>query len=64
MLTMTADGQAIASGRIEHTLFARVSLYEGFDVGQDTLSPVNADYRIATSRFRGKLNRLDFTIDK
>ncbi|ARR52576.1 arylsulfatase [Rhizorhabdus wittichii DC-6] len=64
MLTLTADGQVIGSGRIEHTLFARVSLYEGFDVGQDTLSPVNADYTIATSRFRGKLNRLDFTIDK
>jgi arylsulfatase len=63
-MTLSVDGQPVASGRIEHTLIARISLYEGFDVGQDTLSPVDNDYTIQTSRFRGKLIALDFTIDR
>jgi arylsulfatase A-like enzyme len=63
-MTLFADGQQIGTGRIDATLFARISLYEGFDVGQDSISPVNKDYTIQASKFGGQLNSVTFDIDK
>lgn len=61
-MTLLADGKTIGSGRIDATLFARISLYEGFDVGQDTISPVNPSYTIATSKFGGELKDVTFDV--
>lgn len=55
MVTLLLDGQAIATGRVEHTHRAWVSNAEGFDVGEDTLTPINDDYRISDSRFSATL---------
>lgn len=62
-MTLYADGQQVGSGRIDATLFARISLYEGFDVGQDSLSPVNKDYTIANSKFGGELKSVTFDME-
>ncbi|EZP70309.1 Sulfatase [Novosphingobium resinovorum] len=35
---------------------------EGFDVGMDTITPVNCDYTIASSRFSGTLRKLEFKL--
>ncbi|MGE4430358.1 MAG: arylsulfatase [Sphingobium sp.] len=63
-MTLFADDRMVGSGRIDATLFARISLYEGFDVGQDTISPVNKDYTIPTSKFEGELKSLTFDMDQ
>lgn len=63
-MTLFVDGKQVGSGRIDATLFARISLYEGFDVGQDTISPVNKDYTIATSKFQGELASVTFDMEK
>ena len=60
-LTISVDGAGVAQGRIERTHRVWISLYEGFDVGEDTISPINSDYTIADSPFTGVLN--DVRID-
>ena len=57
-LTITVDGNAVASGRIEHTHRTWISASEGMDVGEDTLTPINDDYTIAESKFSGELRQL------
>jgi arylsulfatase len=60
-VTLLDGRRVIASGRVEATLSAWISHSEGFDVGEDTLTPINTDYTIAQSRFSGTLDRL--TVD-
>lgn len=60
VLTLTSDGVEIASGRIERTHAVWVSIWEGFDVGEDTLTPINGDYQIKDSKFTGKLDKVTF----
>jgi arylsulfatase A-like enzyme len=57
-LSLFLDGNPIGSGRIENTHRNRISNSEGFDVGEDTLTPVSDDYTIAQSRFTGELREL------
>ena len=57
-MILLVDGKPVASGRIEHTHRGWVSLYEGLDVGEDTLTPVNEDYTVAQSRFGGALKQV------
>ncbi len=62
-VTLQVDGKQVASGRVPKTFARVVSHSEGFDVAQDLVSPVDPEaYSSETSRFSGKLNRLDFTI--
>jgi arylsulfatase A-like enzyme len=56
--TMFIDGQQVAQGRIEHTIPARLSLDETFDVGADTGTPVVLDYESKMPfAFTGTLNK-------
>lgn len=63
LLTISVDGKRAASGRIERTHRVWISLYEGFDVGEDTLSPINGDYTVRTSKFTGKLEQLTIKLN-
>ena len=42
--TLFVDGKPVAEGRIEHSIRARISLDESFDIGMDTGTPVIEDY--------------------
>ncbi|MCB2078193.1 MAG: sulfatase-like hydrolase/transferase [Novosphingobium sp.] len=61
-VTISVDGRKVATGRVEQTFARVVSHSEGFDVGQDLVSPVDPSYTTAKSRFSGKLNRLSFSL--
>jgi arylsulfatase len=53
------DGKEVAKGRIERTLPIRFCLDEGLDIGDDTGTPVAADYADRMPfRFTGTLQRL------
>ena len=55
------DGQQVGQGRIEHTVPARFSLDETFDVGADTGTPAVLDYESKMPfAFTGTLNK--FTV--
>ena len=58
MMSISVDGRIVAKGRIEHTHKGWVSLYEGLDVGEDTLTPVSEDYSVAGSKFGGELKQV------
>jgi arylsulfatase len=60
LATLKVDGQKVAEGRIERTIPFRISLDEGFDVGEDTGTPVNHGYDVPF-RFTGRLDKV--TID-
>lgn len=57
-LTLLLDGKPIAKGRIEHTHRVQISSSEGFDVGEDTLTPVSDDYTMVGGKFSGELKQL------
>ena len=54
------DGEKVAEGRVERTLAYRISIDEGFDVGEDSGTPVNLTYDVPF-RFTGRLDKV--TID-
>lgn len=60
-VTLTLDGVTIGAGRVDATLRSWISLSEGLDIGEDTLTPVNDDYTVDQSRFNGTLTSL--TVD-
>ena len=55
---LIVDGQTVSHGRVPQSFARIVSHSEGFDVGQDLVSPVDAAYSSDKSRFSGVLNRL------
>jgi hypothetical protein len=57
------DGTAVARGRAARTFTTAVSHTEGFDVGEDTISPVDDSYTVDASRFTGELKTLTVEID-
>lgn len=61
-ITLVVDGKDMASERVEKTFPLIVSHSEGFDVGQDLVSPVDESYSSHESRFNGTLYRLVFTL--
>jgi arylsulfatase A-like enzyme len=62
-LTLKVDGKPVAEDRIEKTFFLLVSHNEGFDVGQDSVSPVDPSYAVGESSFNGAIKRIEFTLD-
>jgi arylsulfatase len=62
VLTLMIDGQVAARGRIEHTLRVKNSLREGLDVGEDTVTPVNGEYRIEESKLTAVLEKVTVRI--
>jgi arylsulfatase A-like enzyme len=61
-LVLSIDGKTVGEGRIDATLGGWISHNDGLDVGEDTLTPINADYSIADSRFTGELKQVRFTL--
>lgn len=61
-LTISIDGKPVASGQIGRTIRGWMSHTEGFDVGMDTITPVNGDYTVADSRFSGTIRQIDIDL--
>ena len=55
--TLSVDGRRVAEGRIAATIPGRFSFDETFDVGEDTGTPVSADYDVPF-KFTGKIEKL------
>jgi arylsulfatase len=55
--TIRVNGKVWAEGRIERTIPIRVTLDEGFDVGEDTGTPVNRSYDVPF-RFPGHIEQV------
>lgn len=62
-VTISSDGRTIARGRVDATLSTWISHSEGFDVGEDTITPINGDYTIPESRFTGTLDLLTIHLE-
>jgi arylsulfatase len=59
-LTLWVDGKKAGEGRIDQTFGVIISHTEGFDVGEDSVSPVDSGYSTETSHFSGKIHKIDF----
>jgi len=57
----TVDGKEIASKKIPHTIPLLMSIDETFDVGSDTRTAVNNDYKLPF-RFTGTIDKLTFNL--
>lgn len=60
-VTLTVDGTAVASGRLERTVPIQFSIGEGLDVGLDTGSAVDWSYTLPF-RFTGTIDHVDVEI--
>jgi arylsulfatase len=61
---LKVDGQPVATQVMERTLPFTVAWDENFDVGADTITPVDdQDYQVPF-RFNGKLDKLTLTINR
>jgi arylsulfatase A-like enzyme len=58
---LTADGQEIARKKIDHTIPLLMAIDETFDVGSDTRTTVNNDYKLPF-RFTGTIDKLTFNL--
>lgn len=61
-IRLLIDGEEVARARVAQTFPLIVSHSEGFDIGQDPISPVDASYESSSSRFNGHLYRLTFDL--
>ena len=59
-ITVTANGKAIAEGRLEKTIPVQFSLGEGLDIGMDIGSPVDFTYKLPF-KFTGMIEKV--TVD-
>ncbi len=57
----TIDGQELARKKIPHTIPLLMSIDETFDVGSDTRTAVNDDYKLPF-RFTGTIDKLTFNL--
>jgi arylsulfatase A-like enzyme len=57
----TVDGKEIANQKIDHTIPLLMAIDETFDVGSDTRTPVNDDYKLPF-RFTGTIDKLTFNL--
>ncbi len=57
----TVDGKEIASKKIPHTIPLLMSIDETFDVGSDTRTAINDDYKLPF-RFTGTIDKLTFNL--
>jgi hypothetical protein len=55
---LSIDGREVGRGRVAQTLTTWISHTEGFDVGEDSITPVVPDYTSADGRFSGELRRV------
>lgn len=60
-MALKVDGVVVGSGTIARGKPLWMSHTEGFDVGMDSITPVNGDYEIANSGFTGSIRRIEVT---
>jgi arylsulfatase len=58
---LSVDGTEIASKKIDHTIPLLMTADETFDIGSDTRTAVNNDYKLPF-RFTGTINKLTFNL--
>jgi len=58
---LTADGKEVARKKIDHTIPLLMAIDETFDVGSDTRTAVNNDYKLPF-RFTGTIDKLTFNL--
>ncbi|HLG90145.1 MAG TPA: arylsulfatase [Alphaproteobacteria bacterium] len=60
--TLLSDGKALADGRIDRTTIGIIqALDEGFDIGEDTGTPIDDDYEVPFS-FTGTLHKVSVSL--
>ncbi|HVK62558.1 MAG TPA: arylsulfatase [Bdellovibrionales bacterium] len=57
VVTITANGERIAGGRLERTIPISISIGEGLDIGMDCGSPIDFTYELPF-KFTGKINKV------
>lgn len=62
-LTLTVDGHEVARDKVGRTFPLIVSHTEGFDIGQDMISPVDPSYTVEKSAFTGIIRSITVTLD-
>lgn len=60
--TLLVDGKEVARGRIDRTFALVVSHTEDFEIGQDSISPVDPAYDVASSHFTGTIEQVDISL--
>lgn len=60
-MLLDVDGHRVAQGRIERTLRSLLN-QNGFNVGQDTVSPISPDYTIEDSPLMGEFSHVTFQL--
>lgn len=58
---LTVDGKELSRKKIEHTIPLLMAIDETFDIGSDTRTAVNNDYKLPFS-FTGKIDKLTFNL--
>lgn len=61
-IRLTVDGKVVGEGRIEKTMPTIISHTEGFDVGSDSVTPVDDLYTSENSVFEGRLEKLEIDV--
>ncbi len=61
--TLTVDGKSVGSVKLDQTIGYRISLDETLDIGEDTGTPVSADYKVPF-KFTGEIKKVNITISE
>jgi arylsulfatase len=60
-LTLSANGETLAEGRLEKTIPIQFSLGEGVDIGMDVGSPIDFTYKLPFA-FTGKIEQVNIKL--
>jgi arylsulfatase len=60
-VTLSANGETLAEGRLEKTIPIQFSLGEGLDVGMDVGSPIDFTYQLPFA-FTGKIKQVNIKL--
>jgi arylsulfatase len=60
--TLLVNGKKVAEGKIPQTVPFAFGIDETADVGVDDATPVTEDYTLGTSRFNGRIRRIDIEV--
>jgi arylsulfatase A-like enzyme len=61
VVTLSANGNKIAEGRVPKTIPSTISIQEGLDIGMDVGSPVDFTYK-PPFKFTGKIDKVTFDL--
>jgi hypothetical protein len=60
-VTLSANGKALAEGRLERSIPVQFSLGEGLDLGMDVGSPIDFTYKLPFA-FTGKIEKVNIKL--